>query len=249
MSKQKLSSLVAENAMLSTQIHEVKFTFAKIKYEDFIFYTGVSRPIFLWIFSLICSSVNICHHGLSLHDHLLIVLMKLRLAFSNRYLSKKICISETVISRMIYKWIPKLASLLKPLIIWPERDVVRSNVPCCFKPQYSKVISIIDCFEVFTQRASNKTPKAKTWSTYKKNNTIKFLVSITPAGAINFISTGWGGRISDKQITCESGYLDHIMHGDEILADRGFLISEEIASRGAILHLPAFTKGKSVVCL
>ena len=34
------------------------------------------------------------------------------------------------------------------------------------------------------------------------------------------------------------------MHGDLVLADRGFEISEELALRGATLAIPPFTKGK-----
>ena len=39
------------------------------------------------------------------------------------------------------------------------------------------------------------------------------------------ILTG-GGRANDIQITEKSGYLDKLLHGDTILADRGFPISE-----------------------
>ncbi len=31
---------------------------------------------------------------------------------------------------------------------------------------------------------------------------------MSPAGAITFLSAGWGGRVSDKQITAESGLYD-----------------------------------------
>ena len=52
-------------------------------------------------------------------------------------------------------------------------------------------------------------------------------------------------RVSDKVITQESGFLDHIEPYDLILADRGFNVSDEIAIRQAKLDLPAFTKGKN----
>ena len=41
-----------------------------------------------------------------------------------------------------------------------------------------------------------------------------------------------------------SGFLDKVQPGDVILADRGFLIEDELAIRGAKLAIPAFTKGK-----
>ena len=51
-------------------------------------------------------------------------------------------------------------------------------------------------------------------------NLIKYLIGISPAGAVTFLSHGWGGRISDKQLTIESGFLDLLTFGDSILADR-----------------------------
>ena len=38
--------------------------------------------------------------------------------------------------------------------------------------------------------------------------------------------------------------MDLLEYGDLVLADRGFLIEEELASRGARLAIPSFTKGK-----
>jgi hypothetical protein len=55
---------------------------------------------------------------------------------------------------------------------------------------------------------------------YKHNNTIKFLVSVTPTGAISYVSKAFGGRTSDKVITQRSGYLDKLEHGNQVLADR-----------------------------
>ena len=51
------------------------------------------------------------------------------------------------------------------------------------------------------------------------------------------------GRVSDKEITIQSGFLDKLDPGDVILADRGFLVKEDFAVRGAALIIPAFTKG------
>lgn len=86
--------------------------------------------------------------------------------------------------------------------------------------------------------------RAETWSNYNHQNTIKYLIGITPAGSISFLSDGWGGRASDKLITLDSNFLNKLDHGDVILADRGFLIREELASVGATLKIPSFTKGK-----
>lgn len=130
-------------------------------------------------------------------------------------------------------------------IYWPTREELKSKMPECFKENFGlKVTLIIDCFEVFIERASNLEAQCSTWSNYKHHNTIKILIGICPQGSIVFISQAYGGRISDKVITEHSGILDNLLPGDVVLADRGFLIAEEVQFRGAILNMPAFLKGK-----
>ena len=89
--------------------------------------------------------------------------------------------------------------------------------------------------------------RAQTWSNYKNTNTIKYLIAITLAGAVSFLSRGWGGCVSDKEITMHSGFLKFLQRGDLILADRGFNIAETVATHGAILKTPHFTKRKSQI--
>ena len=50
--------------------------------------------------------------------------------------------------------------------------------------------------------------------------------------------------MSDKHIVAHSGFLKKLMHGDLVLADRGFDIAESLACYGTILAIPPFTKGK-----
>ena len=56
--------------------------------------------------------------------------------------------------------------------------------------------------------------RAATYSNYKKHNTVKVLIAVSPTGSIAYISNAWGGRVSDKVITQEYGFLDHIEPGD-----------------------------------
>ena len=48
---------------------------------------------------------------------------------------------------------------------------------------------------------------------------MKYLIGITLAGAVSFSSHGWVGRVSDKEITLKSRFLDYFQHEDSILAD------------------------------
>ncbi|XP_051156353.1 uncharacterized protein LOC127278597 [Leptopilina boulardi] len=120
-------------------------------------------------------------------------------------------------------------------------------MPSCFKESIfeNKVTVIIDCFEIFIENASHLYTGAQSWSNYKHHKTVKVLIGITPQGTISFISDAYGGRISDKAITKASGFLDKLLPYDLVLADRGFLIEEDVQSVLAEVKLPAFTKGKS----
>ena len=50
--------------------------------------------------------------------------------------------------------------------------------------------------------------------------------------------------MSDKQLTLESNFFSYLEPGDVVLADRDFTIAD-VAVHGAMLEIPAFTRGKN----
>ena len=56
-----------------------------------------------------------------------------------------------------------------------------------------------------------------------------------------FLSAGWCGRVSNKQISIDSGFFEKISMGNCILADTGFTLKDELAA----LKITHFTKGKN----
>ncbi|EEC02359.1 conserved hypothetical protein, partial [Ixodes scapularis] len=78
---------------------------------------------------------------------------------------------------------------------------------------------------------------------YKSHNTVKVLHTVAPNGFIVNGSEAYGGRAIDRFITINTGFLDHLEYGDEVLADRGLTISN-VLSTAVELALLCFTKGK-----
>ena len=75
-------------------------------------------------------------------------------------------------------------------------------MPMAFRPEFGcKVVVILDCFKVFIERPSNLFTRAQTSSNYKRYNTVKFLIGVSPHGLVSCKSTALGGRASDKRIT------------------------------------------------
>ena len=72
-----------------------------------------------------------------------------------------------------------------------------------------------------------------------------FLLELSPTGYISFLSDCYGGRASDKFITMDSGFYDLLERDDEVMADRGFQIREELLLRFCSLSAPPGARVKS----
>lgn len=144
---------------------------------------------------------------------------------------------------MVFATTTRLLSLaLKPLIAFTSRQKVSENLPREYR-NFKRLRCIIDCSEIFIQKPSDLTLQAATWSDYKHHNTIKFLIAISPQGNIVYVSELYGGRTSDRYVVTNSKFLDYISAEDQVLADRGFPLREELLLRNAQLVLPPAAKG------
>ena len=152
-------------------------------------------------------------------EQFLMVLMKLRLNLGDQDLAYRFGIHQSTVSWYFNKWLDVLHQKLSVFVCWPERDQLMKTMPMEFRNNFRKCAIIIDCFEVFIERPTSLMARAQTWSNYKKHNTVKFLIGITPQGSIAYISKGWGGRVSDVHLTENCGLLKNLLPGDVILAD------------------------------
>ena len=80
------------------------------------------------------------------------------------------------------------------------------------------------------------------YSSYKHHLTYKGLIGIAPSGSVTFTSNLYPGSIYDKEIVRRSGLLNEALwaKNDSIMADQGFLISDDLESIGLSLNIPAF---------
>jgi len=119
--------------------------------------------------------------------------MKLRSGLLNEDLAGRFELLMATVSSIFTTWIKVLDSLLSPTIVLPLSECIRANLPRCFS-NYKNLRGILDCTEVYIERPRDLKLQALTWSDYKKHNTVKFLVVITPRGRIGFLSKAWGGK-------------------------------------------------------
>ena len=127
---------------------------------------------------------------------------------------------------------------LQWLILWPDRSIIQRNMPDMFLKYYPKCRVIIDCTEVYIETPSSLEIAAMCWSNYKQHYTVKFLIGITPNGAISFASPVYGGRASDAFIVKDCRFLNSLQPYDEVMADRGFKIHDLLSFHQCFLTIP-----------
>lgn len=158
-------------------------------------------------------------------------------------LADRFSVSTALLSRTFTTWIYLLERELEQLNPCPSRHIVSQTLPKQFR-DFANIRFIIDCTELFIERASCLIAQNLTFSSYKHHTTVKFFISITPTGEVNFVSRAWGGKVSDRYITEHCGFLDLVDEGDLALADKGFKIGDLLAKKKAFLNIPPFLFNK-----
>ncbi|XP_072384205.1 uncharacterized protein [Diabrotica undecimpunctata] len=171
--------------------------------------------------------------------NIFLTLKKIRTGHSFTLLGDDFGISESYASRIFSKSLPIISKYLRKLILTPNINSIKSNLPIAFRARYSDVLCIIDCLEIEIEKPLDSIKQSLTWSEYKKCNTLKYLISCTPDGIINFISNAFGGRTSDAVIIENSGFLCMLPPKVSIMADRGFKhIEHLLVAKGCKLIRP-----------
>lgn len=181
---------------------------------------------------------------LSLFDQFYLVLQKLRVGTLNQVLADSFNISQTTVSRVFISWINFLYFMLGSTCIWPSRAKIQKNMPTCFKSMYPDCRGIIDASEIKVQAPSSLVLNSEMYSSYKSHTTYKGNVVISPSGEIIHISSLFEGSISDKELVRQSGLLPLLQPGDQLMADKGFVIQDLLTPLGCEVVMPSFLSSK-----
>ena len=135
-----------------------------------------------------------------------------------------------------------------------EEPALRAIVPTMMKTfkEYegvdTTVVHIIDGFECKMQKPSDDEAAAACWSSYKHNYTAKFLLDILSNGAFYFISDAYPGSISDPDLSRVCGFLELMIDGLDVMADKGFLLQAELQALGCLCWIPPIRRKGQAQC-
>ncbi|XP_048051258.1 uncharacterized protein LOC125271247 [Megalobrama amblycephala] len=177
---------------------------------------------------------------MQLIDEFFMFCLRVAVGLRERVLAEIFQVSTSTVSRITITWSNYLYLVLGSVQIWMTREQVRRTMPVKFQQYCPNVRVIIDCTEFRCESPEAITLHSETFSTYKSYTTFKALIGVAPCGAITFASKLFTGSISDKELTRQSGILNLLEPGDEVMADKGFLIGKFLEDVKAKLIIPPF---------
>ena len=174
-------------------------------------------------------------------------LVRVKQGFPIEDLAVRFKVTPSTVSRVFLTWANFLYFMLGQIPIWLTKVQVKANLPDCFKLTYPNTCVILDCTEIKVQTPSSKVFNSEFYSSYKSHTTYKGLVGISSNGSVTFVSSLFQGSVSDKEITRQSGILNLLEEGAEVMADKEFLIEDLLKKVNATLVISPFL-GKSKGC-
>ena len=178
--------------------------------------------------------------SIKFEDQIFITLMKLRQNYTNLHLAQLFSCSVSTIANIVTTFTHVLHSIFFQDIMTsiPSRDKNKLCAPSSFS-QFTSCRIVIDCTDVEVAAPGLMSQQNATYSSYRGMNSFKVIVGVAPNAVITFVSRLYPGSISDKAIVQQSGLLNHLVAGDMILADKGFLI-QDILPHDVSLNIPPF---------
>lgn len=206
--------------------------------DDIKYLTGHTQKQFLFIYNFVISGQSDNswpNKTLSLKNQLLLTLMKFRHNFDYNFLAILFKIHYITVSAVFKYWTELMYDKFDHVDFWKLRA-----------DEEGLFTVILDCTEIPIQKPKSPAEQQATWSSYKNTNTFKALIGIDEAGTVTFVSTLFGGSVTDDLIVEKSGVVDKLKDGDFVLADRGFGMTDLLAEKGVILNKPPNKKGSQM---
>lgn len=173
-------------------------------------------------------------------DQVLLTLMRLRLGLPYFDLAIRFGTSVAQAGKVVRVMLGILNSAISRVVVRLPVETILATTPKQFASSgYANTTCITDCTEVQLQRPKKIYPSGQTYSHYNSCNIKKFLVAVAPSGFIMFISNACGGRASHKFIVDDSGFVDYLFQGQEVIAGRGFALTNSMKVKGVKLNVPA----------
>ncbi|XP_021163909.2 uncharacterized protein LOC105939542 isoform X2 [Fundulus heteroclitus] len=250
----ELDRLLEENETLKKELSAVRLdeeffgeADEKARDDKVKYYTGLPRWSLLHaLHAAITPCLTKGGRKVTPFQMLLLTLMRLRLDLSEQHLGYLFRISSETASKMFRKTLDALHLHLSPLVRWPARECLLHTTPRQFREAFGgRVAVILDCFEVATEKPPHLKAQSEIYAQFNQKDAVKYLLGITPQGAVCFVSEGCGQRVSDKRLTEQCGILHKLLPGDFLLADRGFNVADEDGLMCAELKAPGFTRGRA----
>ncbi len=178
---------------------------------------------------------------LSLEEEFFLCLVKLKKGHTNYDLAQRFDISETLVSIITSTWFNFMENEFKLLF---EMNDSEENVAECFK-DFDGLKVVVDCTEQQVQKSSDLQARKDFFSNYKQRDTLKWMIGLSKNLTVNYCSSAFGGRASDKHIVNSSDtLLAKLTPGKKLMSDRGFPPPEELKAVGVETLIPTF-KGRN----
>jgi len=204
------------------------------------YFTGL--PTFDVLKAMFCHIemyMDASQHPISKFQQYILTLMCVRLNIGFDLLSHIFRVPVKIVSKIFSRVLQVMFSRYGALVSWPLRENLFPNVPLLYRETFGQQIVVIvdtlelsvviDSIEVVMDRPSNHGPSPSTVvSDYSNQTYVKFLVGLSPQGAVLFISKGFGDNVSEKELVETSGFLQNLLPGDIILGQRGSSVHEVV---------------------
>lgn len=163
----------------------------------------------------------------SLQEEFFMTLYRLRLGVPSQECAMRFGLKHSTYESIFNTWVVFIALELEDLC------KINADVRCerkakCFE-DFPDVVIVVDCTELFAETPSSLKAHKQLFSNYKHHCTVKFLVGISPSGAITYVSPMFGGLASDKVITRASDDLVvSLKRGEEVMGDRAYTVQDDL---------------------